>query len=101
MWVQFFEREFGNPEGFSATKVDEADLVLVFPFNRSLASVSVNDYATDAELVRADLRDASNAFCMQHQGDPDCGPEEARPIPPCIPFLGMALLVILAARKIL
>ncbi|MEM3399271.1 MAG: hypothetical protein QXP42_00360 [Candidatus Micrarchaeia archaeon] len=64
--------EFGNPEGFKAVFVDEENLTLVFPFYSNLSAVSLHNYTTDEELLRADLKPLVRDFCSQHPADKEC-----------------------------
>jgi hypothetical protein len=71
--MRFYEALPGeNPEGFEAKMVDEANLTLIFAFNSSLSEVSVNNYTSGAELVKADLKDTIASFCSQNQNDSEC-----------------------------
>jgi|GEM_PF-2951371 len=96
--IQFYEPTPENPEEFEARMVEEANLTLVFPFNSSLSGVSVHNYTTDKELVKADLKDVISSFCSQNQNDSDCAglvKQQGEQPASDIALVGMAVLVIL------
>ncbi|MCX6776111.1 MAG: hypothetical protein NT130_04665 [Candidatus Micrarchaeota archaeon] len=100
--MRFYEAMPGeNPEGSSATMVDEANLTLIFAFNGNLSGVSVNNYTNGAELVKADLKDTISGFCSQNKNDSDCAgaAEEPQPqeqkLPDLTLLIGIAVVMLL------
>jgi hypothetical protein len=72
--VRFYEVMPGeDPEQYGMKIVDEANLTLIFAFNSTLSGVSVNNYTTGAELVKAGLKEVISDFCSQNKNDSDCG----------------------------
>ncbi|MEM3556014.1 MAG: hypothetical protein QXF56_04825 [Candidatus Micrarchaeia archaeon] len=104
--IQFYEGSDGNPEGFEARFVDEANLTLVFPFNATLSGVSVHNYTSGEELVKADLKDVIESFCSQNRNDSDCAgvvkePADTPPVSPDFtPLIGLIVIVVLLALGI-
>lgn len=99
--IRFYEAlPGGNPEGFEARMVDEANLTLIFAFNNSLSGVSVDNYTSGAELVKVDLKDTISDFCSQNGNDSDCagaakGPQPTEQKPPDLTGLGGIAVVII------
>jgi len=100
--MRFYEVMPGeNPEGSSARMVDEANLTLIFAFNGNLSGVSVNNYTSDAELVKIDLKSTISDFCSQNGNDSDCagaakGPQPTEQKPSDLTGLvGIAVVIIL------
>ncbi|MCX6777007.1 MAG: hypothetical protein NTY73_03510 [Candidatus Micrarchaeota archaeon] len=99
--MRFYEVMPGeNPEGFSARMVDEANLTLIFAFNSNLSGVSVNNYTSGAEFVKADLKDTISGFCSQNKNDSDCAgaaeepqPQEQKP-PDLTLLIGIAVVML-------
>jgi hypothetical protein len=100
--IRFYEAlPGGNPEGFEARMVDEANLTLIFAFNNSLSEVSVDNYTSGAELVKADLKDTIASFCSQNQNDSDCAGIAEKPSPSVAPSSDLTALFGLVVIAIL
>ncbi|QLJ52511.1 MAG: hypothetical protein Sv326_0336 [Candidatus Fermentimicrarchaeum limneticum] len=102
--IRFYETlPGGNPEGFGARMVDEANLTLIFPFNSNLTEVSVNNYTSGAELVKADLKNMIAGFCSQNKNDSDCTGVAVEPRgtpaapPDFAPLTGLLVIIALVA----